>query len=220
MLRTRTAPPIPYQLSADPLVVLELSDVTFDVPIDAGQFDYNPRDVDWVDQTAKVLERLRKQRQAAGGAARRGRAGAVARSEEHGSARMSSLTQLHAPCSLLDRANCPAVSIAATMPSWLAVPCQARSNAVPWATLVRTIGRPSVMFTAACMPKQLQRDVALVVIHGHDGVELAVAGGDHQRVGRQRAGDVEAAAAGLGDGRGDDRPFFVAETVRLRRRAD
>jgi hypothetical protein len=55
---------IPYQLSADPLVVLELSDVTFDVPIDGGQFDYNSRDVDWVDQTAKVLERLRKQRQA------------------------------------------------------------------------------------------------------------------------------------------------------------
>ena len=26
--------------------------------------------------------------------------------------------------------------------------CQARSNAVPWATLVRTIGRPSVTFTA------------------------------------------------------------------------
>jgi hypothetical protein len=55
---------IPYQLSADPLVVLELSDVTFDVPIDGGQFDYNAREVDFVDQTTKVLERLRKQRQA------------------------------------------------------------------------------------------------------------------------------------------------------------
>jgi hypothetical protein len=55
---------IPYQLSADPLVVLELSDVTFDVEIDGGQFDYNARDVDFVDQTTKVLERLRKQRQA------------------------------------------------------------------------------------------------------------------------------------------------------------
>ena len=55
---------IPYQLSADPLVVLELSDVSFDVPIDGGQFDFNSRDVDWSDQTAKVLERLRKQRQA------------------------------------------------------------------------------------------------------------------------------------------------------------
>jgi hypothetical protein len=56
--------PVPFQLSAEPLVVLELSDVTFDVPIDGGQFDYNPKDVDWVDQTAKLLERLRKQRQA------------------------------------------------------------------------------------------------------------------------------------------------------------
>jgi hypothetical protein len=55
---------IPYQLSADPLVALELSDVSFDVPIDGGQFDFNTRDVDFDDQTAKVLERLRKQRQA------------------------------------------------------------------------------------------------------------------------------------------------------------
>ena len=82
------------------------------------------------------------------------------------------------------------------MPSALAVPCQARSNAVPWATLVRTIGRPSVMFTAACMPKQLQRDVPLVVVHGHDGVELAVAGPHHQRVGRERAGHVETRSRG------------------------
>jgi hypothetical protein len=56
--------PAPYQLSAEPLVVLELSDVTFNVPIDGGQFDFNPKDVNWVDQTAKLLERLRKQRQA------------------------------------------------------------------------------------------------------------------------------------------------------------
>jgi hypothetical protein len=54
----------PYQLSANPLVVLELSDVAFDLPIDGGQFDYNPKDVEWVDQTAKLRERLRKQRQA------------------------------------------------------------------------------------------------------------------------------------------------------------
>jgi hypothetical protein len=55
---------VPFQLSAEPLVVLELSDVAFDVPIDGGQFDFNPKDVNWVDQTAKLLERLRKQRQA------------------------------------------------------------------------------------------------------------------------------------------------------------
>ena len=34
----------------------------------------------------------------------------------------------------------------------LALACQARSKAVPWATLVRMIGSPSVTFTARCMP--------------------------------------------------------------------
>jgi hypothetical protein len=55
--------PIPYQLSPNPLVVLELTDVAFDVPIAAGQFDYAPGDADWVDQTAAVLERLRSKRE-------------------------------------------------------------------------------------------------------------------------------------------------------------
>jgi hypothetical protein len=57
-------PPIPYQLSAHPLVVLEMSDVVFDTPIAVGQFDYTPGDADWVDQTANLLERIRKLRQA------------------------------------------------------------------------------------------------------------------------------------------------------------
>jgi hypothetical protein len=57
-------PPIPYQLSVHPLVVLELTDVVFDAPITAGQFDYTPGDADWVDQTANLIERLRKQQQA------------------------------------------------------------------------------------------------------------------------------------------------------------
>lgn len=56
--------PIPYQLSVHPMVVLELSDVAFDAPIAAGQFDYAPGDADWVDQTTAVLERLRQQHQA------------------------------------------------------------------------------------------------------------------------------------------------------------
>jgi hypothetical protein len=61
----RGQPPIPFQLSANPIAVLELSDVSLDVPIDAGQFDYSPRDVELIDdQTAKLIERLRKQRQA------------------------------------------------------------------------------------------------------------------------------------------------------------
>lgn len=53
-----------YQLSPNPMVVLELSDVAFDVPIAVGQFDYSPGKIDWVDQTAAVLERLHRQRQA------------------------------------------------------------------------------------------------------------------------------------------------------------
>lgn len=57
-------PPIPYQLSAHPLVVLELTDVVFDATVAAGQFDYTPGDADWVDQTATLLERLHRERQA------------------------------------------------------------------------------------------------------------------------------------------------------------
>jgi hypothetical protein len=65
-------PPIPYQLSVHPMVVVQLSDVAFDAPIAVGQFDYAPGDADWVDQTAALLERLRHERReqvAAGGRA-------------------------------------------------------------------------------------------------------------------------------------------------------
>ncbi len=54
---------IPYQLSTNPMVVLEISDVVFDAPIAAGQFDYAPGDVVWKDQTAQVLERIRREHQ-------------------------------------------------------------------------------------------------------------------------------------------------------------
>ncbi|MCI0332328.1 MAG: hypothetical protein L0228_03760 [Planctomycetes bacterium] len=59
----RAGTSIPYQLSANPIVVLELSDVSFDVPIETGQFDYAPGDVEWTDQTASILQRLREQRE-------------------------------------------------------------------------------------------------------------------------------------------------------------
>jgi len=55
--------PVAYQLSAHPLVVLNLSDVVFDSPVAAGQFDYSPGDADFVDQTASILEKLRHSRQ-------------------------------------------------------------------------------------------------------------------------------------------------------------
>jgi hypothetical protein len=56
--------PVAYQLSSRPLVVLEYSHVAFDVPIAGSHFDYAPRDVDWTDHTATLLERLRQERQA------------------------------------------------------------------------------------------------------------------------------------------------------------
>ncbi len=55
-------PPIPYQLSTHPLVVLEMADVVFDAAIPASQFDYTPGDADWIDQTATLIERLRRER--------------------------------------------------------------------------------------------------------------------------------------------------------------
>ena len=51
----------------------------------------------------------------------------------------------------------------------------------------------------------------LIVVHGHDRVEVAVARLDEQRVGRQRAGHVEARGASLLDGRRNDPPLFVAK---------
>lgn len=53
----------PYQLSPSPIVAVEFSDVAFDVPIDAGTFDYSPGNAEWIDQTAVVLERLYRERQ-------------------------------------------------------------------------------------------------------------------------------------------------------------
>jgi hypothetical protein len=53
----------PYHLSADPLGFLQLSDVVFDAPIAPSQFDYAaPSTVASTDQTATLIERLRKQR--------------------------------------------------------------------------------------------------------------------------------------------------------------
>ena len=54
-------PSIPYQLSVHPMVVLEFSDVVFDAPIAAGQFDYAPGNTDFEDVTTSILERLRQE---------------------------------------------------------------------------------------------------------------------------------------------------------------
>jgi hypothetical protein len=58
-----TVPPPVYQLSNRPTAVLEFSDVAFDVPIAPSQFDYVPPNVDWVDHTALLIEKLRRERQ-------------------------------------------------------------------------------------------------------------------------------------------------------------
>jgi hypothetical protein len=40
-----------------------LSDVIFDAQIPAGQFDYMaPKDADWADQTAVLIERVKRKR--------------------------------------------------------------------------------------------------------------------------------------------------------------
>ena len=56
------APAAIYHLSANPLVVLELTDVKFDAPIAAGIFDYTPPNAVWSDQTNATIERLRSRR--------------------------------------------------------------------------------------------------------------------------------------------------------------
>jgi hypothetical protein len=52
----------PFQLSGNPMVVLEFTDIAFDVQTDPGQFNYTPGNAEWTDRTAAVLERLRLSR--------------------------------------------------------------------------------------------------------------------------------------------------------------
>ncbi len=53
----------PFQLSSQPLVLLELSNVSFDSQVAAGQFDFSPGDAEWDDRTADYLEATRRQRE-------------------------------------------------------------------------------------------------------------------------------------------------------------
>lgn len=59
----RGDPAVPYQLSANPMVVLEFTDIAFDVSTDPGQFNYSPGNAEWTDRTAAVLERVRTTRE-------------------------------------------------------------------------------------------------------------------------------------------------------------
>ena len=67
-----------------------------------------------------------------------------------------------------------ATSAAVTSEPASATPLPAMSYAVPWATLVRTIGRPARDVHRPPAAAQLHRDVPLVVVHRHDAVELAL----------------------------------------------
>jgi hypothetical protein len=53
-----------YQLSAQPLAVLLMSNVGFDGQVEPGQFDYAPPDANWTDATPALRERLRLRRRA------------------------------------------------------------------------------------------------------------------------------------------------------------
>ncbi len=69
----------------------------------------------------------------------------------------------------------------------LAVPVPTMSNAVPCAGVVIGAGSPALHRDAALEPQQLDRDLALVVIHGDDGVQQAVAGLQEDGVGGEGA---------------------------------
>ncbi len=75
-----------------------------------------------------------------------------------------------------------------------ATPCQAMSKAVPWATLVRTIGRPSVTLTAQFEPHGLEGDMSLVVIHRHDRIKCAGKCLLEERIVGQRTAHVQSFA--------------------------
>jgi hypothetical protein len=58
-----TAPLAAFHLSSDPLMLLELSAVSFDSQIPAGQFDYSAGGANWDDRTDEYIEVLKKQRE-------------------------------------------------------------------------------------------------------------------------------------------------------------
>lgn len=51
-----------FTLSSDPLMLLELSAVSFDSQVPAGQFDYSAGDAHWIDQTSEYIDALKRQR--------------------------------------------------------------------------------------------------------------------------------------------------------------
>ncbi|MGD9633196.1 MAG: hypothetical protein AB7U97_07955 [Pirellulales bacterium] len=58
-----TSPQAAFTLSSDPLMLLELSAVSFDSQVPAGQFDYSAGNANWIDQTSEYIEVLKRQRE-------------------------------------------------------------------------------------------------------------------------------------------------------------
>ena len=58
--------------------------------------------------------------------------------------------------------------------------------------------------------QQLGRDLALIMIHGYNAVEIAAAGGDEKRIGRQGASHIQTFRLQLPDGGTDNFHFLGA----------
>ena len=89
-------------------------------------------------------------------------------------------------------------------------PCPAISNAVPCATLVAHNRQSKRHIDRAVKSNALERDVALVVIHGNDRVELARQSAK-QSIRRNRARDFNSCLSCLLHSRLDDANLLVAE---------
>ena len=77
------------------------------------------------------------------------------------------------------------------------------------------MGRPSETLTPPSKVDELHGNVALVVIHGHDEIELAAQGANEDGVGRVRAGAVDAERARFFNGGSDDVGILRAEEAVL-----
>jgi len=123
-----------------------------------------------------------------------------------------------------------ATSIASIMLSGLAMPFPRAVEAVPWSTetagqeerqptVTLTPDSPVQRFAASLYvkPTVLDRDVALVVIHGDDDIKFAAARTREQGVGGQRTDHAQALGARGLDGGHDRRLLLVAEEPVLAR---
>ena len=115
----------------------------------------------------------------------------------------------------LHKAAWQARRMADFMLSGLAAFCPAMSNAVPWSTLVRMIGRPSVVWQALSKASSLTGMSPWSWYMATTPSKRPVRGVPEDRVGREGPLDEPAGLAGHGDGRLDDPLLLVAEQAVL-----